>query len=57
MDYKITIDSVVDPNKCEIRLLDNYHNLSLVEDAIFDGNTIIFSSQSYSACALIKIKP
>lgn len=53
--YKVILDETVDPSRCEIRLLDNYHNLSLVEDAVISENTIIFSSNSNSACVLIKI--
>ena len=55
LDYKITLDSPVDAAKCEIRMLDNFHNLSLVEDAVIENNTITFSSNSNSACALVKI--
>ena len=55
-DYKIILDESIDSAKCEIRLLDTYHNLSLPENVIFKNNTINFSSESNSACALIIIK-
>ena len=55
-DYKITLDAEVAPEDCEIRLLDNYHNLSLAEEAVVAGNTITLSSDSHSACILIKIR-
>ena len=54
-DYRITLDTKVVPEQCEIRLLDNYHNLSLAEEAVVEGNTITLSSDSHSACILIKI--
>lgn len=55
-DYKIILDEPVDSVKCEIRMLDNYHNLSLLEDVVIENNTITFSSNSNSACALVLIK-
>ncbi len=54
--FNITLDMPVDPAKCEIRLLDHEHSLSLPEDAVIAGNTVSFSSNSTSACALVKIR-
>ena len=53
---RITLDTPIDSAKCEIKLLDKYHNLSNTENAEINGNVITFNFIANSACALIKIK-
>lgn len=56
VDYTVTLDTVIDPEKCDILMLDDDHVLSPVGNAVFAENRISFSSKSTSACVLIKIK-
>ena len=56
VDYEIKTDIVLNPEKCEVRMLDSNHPLCKLEEVTFDGNTIRFSSSSNSACVLVKIK-
>ena len=56
VDYEVKADIPLSAANCEVRMLDSEHRLGLLDEVVFDGNTVKFSSFSNSACALVKIR-
>lgn len=56
VDYEIQTDVSLTPGMCEVRMLDYNHPLCRLDEACIDGNVIRFSSNSNSACVLVKIR-
>ena len=56
VDYEVKTDIPLSAANCEVRMLDNEHRLGILDEVVFDGNTVKFSSFSNSACVLVKIK-
>ena len=56
LDYEIKTDIPVSSTNCEVRMLDLNHHLCTLDEVVYNGNTICFSSQANSACALVKIR-
>ena len=55
LDVEIQLDIPVSAENCQVLLLDNDHQLSLLEEVDFDGSKLRFPFIAHSACALIKI--
>ena len=56
VDYEVKADIPLSAANCEVRMLDSNHPLCLLENVVFDGNTVRFRSESNSACALVTVK-
>ena len=52
---EVTLDREIDKAKCKIRLLDELHLFSIVEDAEITGNKIRFATLANSFVALIEL--
>lgn len=56
VDYEVKTDIPLSAANCEVRMLDSNHPLCLLEDVVFEGNSVRFRSESNSACVLVKIR-
>ena len=56
VDYEVKTDISLSAANCEVRMLDFDHPLCLLENVVFDGKSVRFSSASNSACVLVKIR-
>ena len=57
VDYEVKTDITLSAANCEVRMLDFSHPLCLLENVVFEGNSIRFRSESNSACVLVTVKP